>query len=79
MVAEIVPSTLQVDVENGSGVAGVAHKLAAQLQKQGFKIGSIGDAPSDVLQPRFTNIPRRHLLQRACALHYRPLRKRADY
>ncbi|HZS45069.1 MAG TPA: LCP family protein, partial [Blastocatellia bacterium] len=44
VVAEIVPSTLHVDVENGSGVVGAAHKLAATLQKQGFKIGAIGDA-----------------------------------
>jgi len=47
-IAEIMPSMVQVDIENGSGVTGAAHVLAIMLQKQGFKIGAVGNAPSDV-------------------------------
>jgi LCP family protein required for cell wall assembly len=43
-LAAIPPSTLRVDVENGSGVTGAAGRLAALLRKQGFSIGEIGDA-----------------------------------
>jgi LCP family protein required for cell wall assembly len=46
-LAAIPPATVRVDVENGSGVAGAARRVAAQLRKQGFAIGSIGDADSD--------------------------------
>ncbi len=43
-LAAIPPSTLRVDVENGSGVQGAAHRIAEQLRKAGFQIGDIGDA-----------------------------------
>jgi polyisoprenyl-teichoic acid--peptidoglycan teichoic acid transferase len=43
-LAAIPPSTLRVDVENGSGIAGAAGRVARVLRKQGFTIGDIGDA-----------------------------------
>ena len=43
-LAAIAPATLRVDVENGSGVPGVARRLAAKLQKAGFTIGQVGNA-----------------------------------
>ena len=43
-LASIPPSKLRVDVENGSGVAGAARKVAAVLQHAGFTIGEVGDA-----------------------------------
>jgi polyisoprenyl-teichoic acid--peptidoglycan teichoic acid transferase len=43
-LAAIPPSTLRVDVENGSGVTGAARRVAAVLQKAGFNIGEVGDA-----------------------------------
>jgi polyisoprenyl-teichoic acid--peptidoglycan teichoic acid transferase len=43
-LAAIAPATLRVDVENGSGVAGAAHRVAAVLRRAGFTIGTIGDA-----------------------------------
>jgi LCP family protein required for cell wall assembly len=43
-LAAIPPSTLRVDVENGSGVTGAAGRVAELLRKQGFSIGVIGDA-----------------------------------
>ncbi len=43
-LAAIVPSTLRVDVENGSGVAGAAHRVATALHHAGFTIGTVGDA-----------------------------------
>jgi LCP family protein required for cell wall assembly len=43
-LAAIAPSTLRVDVENGSGVPGAAHRVAAVLRRDGFTIGEIGDA-----------------------------------
>ncbi|MHB8433082.1 MAG: LCP family protein [Candidatus Tyrphobacter sp.] len=49
-LAAIPPSTLRVDVENGSGVQGVAHRIAEHLRKAGFQIGDIGDAAN-------TNLP----------------------
>lgn len=45
-VAAIAPSSVRVDVENGSGIAGAAHRVAQALKRQGFTIGTIGDAPS---------------------------------
>jgi polyisoprenyl-teichoic acid--peptidoglycan teichoic acid transferase len=44
-LAAIAPQTLRVDVENGSGVEGAAHQVAAKLRKAGFEIGEVGDAP----------------------------------
>jgi polyisoprenyl-teichoic acid--peptidoglycan teichoic acid transferase len=43
-LAAIPPSTLRVDVENGSGVTGAAHRVATLLRQEGFTIGTVGDA-----------------------------------
>ncbi len=43
-LAAIPPSTLRVDVENGSGVTGAARRLADLLAHAGFTIGDVGDA-----------------------------------
>ncbi len=43
-LAAIPPGTLRVDIENGSGVAGAAHKVAAVLKRAGFTIGDVSDA-----------------------------------
>jgi polyisoprenyl-teichoic acid--peptidoglycan teichoic acid transferase len=43
-LAAIPPATLRVDVENGSGVAGAARRIAAVLRQAGFSIGDVGDA-----------------------------------
>lgn len=45
-LAAIPPNTIHVDVENGSGVRGAAHRVAEALQKQGFVIDDVGDASS---------------------------------
>lgn len=45
-LAAIPPNTVHVDVENGSGVRGAAHRVATALQKQGFVIDDVGDASS---------------------------------
>jgi polyisoprenyl-teichoic acid--peptidoglycan teichoic acid transferase len=44
-LAAIAPGTLRVDVVNGSGTEGAAHRVAAILKRAGFTIGSVGDAP----------------------------------
>ncbi|HTV74476.1 MAG TPA: LCP family protein [Candidatus Acidoferrales bacterium] len=46
VLAAIPPSTIQVDVQNGTGEPGIAGKLASELQAQGFKIASVADADS---------------------------------
>jgi len=46
-LASIAASSLRVDVENGSGVAGAAKLVAAQLKKAGFTIGNVGNAGRD--------------------------------
>jgi polyisoprenyl-teichoic acid--peptidoglycan teichoic acid transferase len=43
-LAAIPPSTLRVDVENGSGVTGAARSVADALRRAGFTIGDVGDA-----------------------------------
>lgn len=43
-LAAIPASTLHVDVENGSTVAGAAHRVAAELKHAGFTIGEVGNA-----------------------------------
>ena len=43
-IAAIAPGTLRVDVENGSGIPGVARRVAAMLHKKGFIIGDVGNA-----------------------------------
>jgi len=45
-LAAVPKSSIHIRVLNGSGVRGAARKLAAQLQKQGFAIDKVGDAPS---------------------------------
>ena len=46
-IAAINPQSLRVDVENGSGVPGVARRVAELLRKQGFAIVQIGNAEND--------------------------------
>lgn len=46
-LASIPPSTLKIDVQNGSGVPGAARRVADALRKAGYSIGSIGDAATD--------------------------------
>ncbi len=43
-LAAIPAGTLRVDVENGSSVAGAAHRVAAALKHAGFTIGQVGNA-----------------------------------
>lgn len=43
-VAAIDPSNVRVDVENGTGISGIARRVAAMLKKQGFTIASVGNA-----------------------------------
>ncbi|MBC5829401.1 MAG: LCP family protein [Candidatus Eremiobacteraeota bacterium] len=45
-LAAIAPSSLKVDVQNGSGRAGSAKQIAARLKSQGFVIGNVGNAPT---------------------------------
>ena len=45
-LAAIEPATVHVDVENGSGRAGMAARMAGQLRKIGFVVESVGNAPS---------------------------------
>ena len=56
-LASVKPAEVRVDVRNGSGVAGLGAKLAAQLRKDGYVINSVGNADSfdyDVTQIRAT-------------------------
>jgi polyisoprenyl-teichoic acid--peptidoglycan teichoic acid transferase len=46
-LAAIAPATIRVDVENGSGIPGAAHRVATALKKAGFTIGEVGDADRD--------------------------------
>lgn len=43
-LAAISPATVRVDVENGTGVPGVARRAAALLKHKGFAIGQVGNA-----------------------------------
>jgi LCP family protein required for cell wall assembly len=45
-VAALAPATIHVNVRNGSGISGAAHRLAEDLKKQGFAIERVGDAPT---------------------------------
>ncbi len=57
-IASVKPSAVRVDVRNGSGVAGLGAKLAAQLRKDGYVINSVGNADSfdyDTTQIRATS------------------------
>ena len=48
-IAAISPGTLRVDVENGSGIPGVARRVASLLRKKGFLIGDIGNAQNSLV------------------------------
>lgn len=43
-LAAIAPSTVKVDVKNGTGTPGTAHKVADALRAKGFVIGAVGNA-----------------------------------
>jgi LCP family protein required for cell wall assembly len=43
-LAAIPAATLRVDIENGSTVAGAAHRVATELKHAGFNIGAVGNA-----------------------------------
>ncbi|MDQ6929736.1 MAG: LCP family protein [Candidatus Eremiobacteraeota bacterium] len=43
-LAAIAPSSIRIDVKNGSGIAGLAHKVADALRKQGYVIADVGNA-----------------------------------
>ncbi|GAC1503746.1 MAG: hypothetical protein NVS1B14_09280 [Vulcanimicrobiaceae bacterium] len=45
-LANIAPSTLKVEVKNGTGIPGEAKKVAAALRAKGFAIGKVGNASS---------------------------------
>jgi LCP family protein required for cell wall assembly len=45
-VLTVPPSSITVDVLNGSGIRGQAGKVGTDLQSVGFRIGRIGTAPS---------------------------------
>jgi LCP family protein required for cell wall assembly len=45
-VAAVVPSTVHVVVQNGSGVGGEGARIAAVLRKAGFVVDSVGNAPT---------------------------------
>lgn len=45
-LAAIAPSSLKVDVQNGSGRPGSAKQIAARLRSLGFVIGNVGNAPN---------------------------------
>lgn len=43
-LANLAPSSVKVDVKNGTGIAGEAKKVADALRAKGFVIGSVGNA-----------------------------------
>jgi LCP family protein required for cell wall assembly len=43
-VSQIPKASIHLDVRNGSGVPGVAHRLADALKRQGFVVDKVGDA-----------------------------------
>jgi LCP family protein required for cell wall assembly len=45
-LAALAPSSVRVDVENGTGVPGMAKRVAAMLRREGFQIAQVGNAPS---------------------------------
>ena len=44
MLANVAPSTVKVDVKNGTGIPGTAKKVADALRAKGFVIASVGNA-----------------------------------
>jgi hypothetical protein len=56
-IAAVKPRDVRIDVRNGSGIAGLGAKLAAQLRKDGYVVTSIGNADTfdyDITQIRAT-------------------------
>lgn len=49
-VAAIAPATVRVDVQNGTGIPGVAKRIAAELKAKGFVIASVGNAHASDVQ-----------------------------
>jgi LCP family protein required for cell wall assembly len=47
----VAPSSITVNVLNGTGRNQLAHKVATALQAQGFQIGTVGDAPKSTTYP----------------------------
>ncbi len=45
-IAAIAPSTVRIEVRNGSGRQGVGAKMAAMLRAKGFVVASVGNADS---------------------------------
>lgn len=45
-LAALAPSSLRVDVENGTGIPGVAKRVAALLRSKGFQIAQVSNAGS---------------------------------
>ncbi|HET9392245.1 MAG TPA: LCP family protein [Candidatus Rubrimentiphilum sp.] len=45
-LAALAPSSLRVDVENGTGIPGVAKRVAALLRSEGFQIAQVSNAVS---------------------------------
>jgi LCP family protein required for cell wall assembly len=45
-LAAIAPGSVRVDIENGTGVPGLAKRVAALLRSEGFKIAQVGNAAS---------------------------------
>jgi len=45
-LAAVAPGSVSVDIENGTGVPGLAKRVAALLRSEGFKIGQVGNAAS---------------------------------
>lgn len=46
-LAGVTPASVRIDIENGSGIEGAAHKVADALKAAGFTIGEVGDAQTD--------------------------------
>jgi LCP family protein required for cell wall assembly len=51
----VAPSAITVNVLNGTGQSGIAHKVAAALAGKGFQIGTVGNAPSSTYQQTQVN------------------------
>lgn len=45
-LANVTPATVRVDVQNGTGIPGLAKRISEELRTQGFMIGDVGNAPS---------------------------------
>lgn len=47
-LAALPPSSVRVDIQNGTGVPGLAKRVAALLRSEGFKIAQVGNASTNV-------------------------------